>query len=149
MNDIILIIAGLLLLPIALATLRRYRRTPPTHFRDRFFGDALYTEARVEHGVYQIGIGSLTLDLSRSEVPDGESVIVLSGIAGALRLIAPKGAAISVDANTIVGNVYLPGRRIVGILRRAIYTTSDYETHTKRLRIEANLAYGSIFIHLP
>jgi Cell wall-active antibiotics response 4TMS YvqF len=74
-------------------------------------GDHSYTPAAVSdvHREYALGVGNLTLDLSRLATGDRAEVDAHVGI-GKLRVIVPAGASVAVDARVKAGSISALGR---------------------------------------
>ena len=74
-------------------------------------GDHSYAPAAVAdvHREYALGVGDLTLDLSRLATGDRADVDAHVGI-GKLRVIVPAGASVAVDARVKAGSISALGR---------------------------------------
>ncbi len=77
----------------------------------RGIGDRTYTPATTQElrNDYQLGIGSLELDLSQLQLPPGETHLTTSVDVGDLQVIVPAGVALRAHGDVQVGNVEILG----------------------------------------
>jgi phage shock protein PspC (stress-responsive transcriptional regulator) len=70
-------------------------------------GNRLYTDV---HSKYTLGIGKLTIDLSETQLPKGETFVDATVGVGDLHVIAPDDATVEVDGHVQAGTVFVLGR---------------------------------------
>ena len=146
LGDAILGILTLLFLPAVFSLLRR-RRTPPETFQDKFFGRIdVGGSPLAGNALFQVGVGTVLLDLAAESVWSGEHEVTVNGIAGKLEVRVPQNIGLSIDAEVMVGSLSVLGRGAGGVLRRMQVTSPEYGTAPKRLRLTIELAYGEILV---
>ena len=93
---------------------------------------------------YDLGIGSLVLDLSRVELSSGTTSLDASVGAGELVITVPEGVALEIDAHAGVGELDIVGEREDGIDVDRTLTLSGTEPDSPLLQLEADVGFGSI-----
>ena len=145
-GDAILGILTLLFLPGVFSFVRR-RRVPPETFQDKFFGSIdVRGSPLTGDALFQVGMGSVLLDLTAESIAAGEHEVTVNGIAGKLEVRVPDSIGLWIDAEVMVGTVSVLGRSAGGVLRRMQVTSPEYGTAPKRLRLTVELAYGEILV---
>ncbi len=96
----------------------------------------------------QNGIGSVRIDLSQAQIPEGEHHVRAESWVGNVNILIPQGLEFSATGRTIVGNLKMLDRRDDGVMIERTVTSPNYNTATKRVRIEASLIIGDVKIHL-
>lgn len=146
-GDILLAILAVFVILVGLSLLRRSRRPVRQAFVDRFVGELrVATPATLEDATYQVTFGELLLDLTKSQVPQGERAIQASVVAGRLEVLAPKDLALSLDAEVTVGSVRVFDRESAGFFRTMTYASPDYATAARKVRLEADVTMGELVV---
>jgi phage shock protein PspC (stress-responsive transcriptional regulator) len=92
---------------------------------------------------YRVGIGSLELDLSRAQLPVGETHVDTRVDVGDLNVIVPSDVALRIHATVEVGEIDLPG----GIGGDGRNVVSDVtETGERVLVLDADVGAGAVRI---
>lgn len=98
----------------------------------------------VEDGVLRTVFGDIDLDLRDANLPAGETALTLLCWVGAIRVRAPHGVGLEVEAQTFVGTVDVLGRREEGLVRDILVRTDDYETQERRLHVRISTVIGEL-----
>jgi len=83
-----------------------------------------------------IGVGEVDLDLTRADIPEGETKLRVFGFAGDVEVLVPEEVAVSVFSMAFVTDGKVLDRREEGILAPVHATSDDYETAGRKLRLE-------------
>jgi lia operon protein LiaF len=92
------------------------------------------------------GIGDVKIDLSRAYIPDGETVIIISGWIGDVDIYVPYDLDIALTASINFGDIDVFGNKQGGINRSMTLSTSGYSESSKRVRLVVSLLVGDIDI---
>ena len=91
--------------------------------------------------------GSLTLDLTEIEFPQGETAVEVDMGGGQIEVIVPKGVAVRVDAKLGGGEIELfDGRRAEGPRPRGTHTDEGYTDAPRQLRLDLSGGGGRIVV---
>jgi hypothetical protein len=93
---------------------------------------------------YRLAVGSLTVDLSGLQVPDGTTAVRARVGLGELVVKAPAGVAVQVDGRSGVGQVHGLDREENGLGNRLDVRSDDFDTATRRLFLELRVGVGEI-----
>mgnify|MGYP000886302838 CR=1 FL=1 len=91
----------------------------------------------------QVGAGDLDMTLGEKSLP--ESINLEIG-AGDVTLTLPQNIGVYLVYNLGVGEISLDTNKIEGVGQNGTYQTTDYDTATKKLTIEAKVGVGSLTI---
>ncbi|KIL45609.1 cell wall-active antibiotics response protein LiaF [Jeotgalibacillus soli] len=92
-------------------------------------------------------VGNYYFDLSKAYVPEGETVLYVTGWVGDVKMLIPEDLSISVEADVNVGEVRIFGNHTEGPKGNSqTYTSSDYENAHKKVLIKIDIRIGSIRI---
>ncbi len=97
-------------------------------------------------GSISIMIGEIALDLSKSNVKEGEKILTLSGVIGEIFVTLPKTLKVSVKANITIGDIKILDRTDDGFSITRTYQSEGYETAKKKLYISVSQVIGDIEI---
>ena len=105
-------------------------------------GDRTWAPSSVQelHPSYRLAVGDLDLDLSGITVPEGDTAVAASVVAGHVVVRVPHDAAVSVDAHAGAGQVSVFGERDEG--RNA--TRSVSAGSGRRLVVTAEVGVGEV-----
>ena len=81
--------------------------------------------------------GDLTVDLRDIDLPEGETVFNFKGFAGDIRVYLPKEIGFAVKTTTFVTDARIDGDKTDYVFTGMDYATEDYETASKKFRLEA------------
>jgi len=90
--------------------------------------------------------GDMNVDLSEIELAEGEQLLKLDGVFGDLHVLVPKTIEIFVTTHSVFGDVRVLGNIKSGFGQEISYSSSNYSTATKRLRIVSNQVFGDVKI---
>ncbi len=93
---------------------------------------------------YELGVGSLDLDLRAVELPAGTTSLDASVGAGELVITVPEGVALEIDAHAGVGELDIVGERDDGIDVDRTLTLAGATPDAPLLQLEADVGFGSI-----
>ena len=93
---------------------------------------------------YELGVGSLDLDLRAVELPAGTTSVDASVGAGELVITVPEGVAVEVDAHAGVGELDIVGEGDDGIDVDQTLTLAGSSPDAPLLQLEADVGFGSI-----
>jgi phage shock protein PspC (stress-responsive transcriptional regulator) len=96
------------------------------------------------HPKYELGVGSLDLDLRAVELPAGTTSLDASVGAGELVVTVPEGVALEVDAHAGVGELDIVGERDDGIGVDRTLMLAGATLDAPLLQLEADVGFGSI-----
>ncbi|WP_369900429.1 cell wall-active antibiotics response protein LiaF [Bacillus manliponensis] len=90
----------------------------------------------------QYGIGDVEIDLTTAMIPEGETVVVIRGAVGNIRLYVPYDIELSLNHSVLVGTISLPGHEESGLNRNVILKTEQYKEAPRRIKIISSLFVG-------
>lgn len=93
---------------------------------------------------YELGVGSLELDLTAVAFQSGTTSIDASVGVGELVITVPEDVALEIDAEAGVGEVDVLGERDDGVDADVAYTTGGSTPDAPVLAIEADVGFGAI-----
>lgn len=109
-------------------------------------GDRTYTPTVLQaNREYRLGVGQLTLDLTKAALEPGETTIKATVAIGEIDILVPEGVAIRVEADARLGSAEVRGDRLDIHGRQSdVYESPGYDKADQRLRIKANVGVGKI-----
>ncbi len=90
-------------------------------------------------------IGDVRIDLGQARIAGERAIEILSWI-GDVDIFVPRDLAIEADARVTVGSVTLLGEKADGFLRALSFTSPDYESADKKVRLRARVIIGDLSI---
>ncbi|WP_020060188.1 cell wall-active antibiotics response protein LiaF [Bacillus sp. 123MFChir2] len=90
----------------------------------------------------QYGVGDVEIDLTTAMIPEGETVIVIRGVIGNIRLYVPYDIELSLNHSVIVGRILLPSHEETGFNRNVKFRTEQYKEAPRRIKIISSLIVG-------
>ena len=93
---------------------------------------------------YELGVGSLDLDLRAVDLPAGTTSVDASVGAGELVITVPEGVAVEIDAHAGVGEIDVVGESDDGIDVDQTLTLAGSTPDAPLLQLEADVGFGSI-----
>ncbi|HEU4400196.1 MAG TPA: LiaF domain-containing protein [Actinomycetota bacterium] len=93
---------------------------------------------------YRLAVGTLTVDLTRLQVPEGTTAVRARVGLGELVVRAPAGVAVRVDGRSGVGQVHGLDREENGLGNRLDTRSDDYDDASRRLLLELRAGIGEI-----
>ncbi len=93
----------------------------------------------------QCGFGNTIIDLGMTMLPPGDSVVVIRGFIGNIRLNVPFDAAITVNHSALSGKLKVFNHEEDLLNSNVIYYTDENnEGSTRRIKIITNIAFGDL-----
>jgi lia operon protein LiaF len=93
----------------------------------------------------QFIVKDLEIDLTHAYVPEGETLIVVRGVVGDVRIILPSGYDYTLDTSIGFGSVKTDIRRIPTFFNRRIqFRAPEYGEATRKVRIHVMLGIGNV-----
>jgi len=108
-----------------------------TAVRQKLLGD-IYRDGvwQVTDEEFWIGVGEVDLDMTRAEVPEGETEIRVFGFVGDVDLLVPEGVGITVSSTAFVTDARVLGQKRESIVVPFHQASDDYETAERKIRLE-------------
>ncbi len=97
-------------------------------------------------GSISIMIGEIDLDLSKSNVKEGEKNLTLSGVIGEISVTLPKTLKVSVKANVTIGDIKILDTTDDGFFINRTYQSEGYATAKQKLYISVSQVIGDVEI---
>jgi lia operon protein LiaF len=127
---------GLILLGVFVLS-RPYIVSPGTEFTFRPLADIRRRDRwPVQDEEIWVGVGDVTLDLTATEVPEGETTIRVFGLVGDVDLVVPQRLAAQVSCTAFVADVRAPGRKQDVFFSTWQWSTEDYELADRQVNLE-------------
>lgn len=83
-----------------------------------------------------MGIGDVDLDLTRAAIPAGETSFRVQGLIGDVTLFMPAGVGLSINASGLITDAKVLGQQQDVFLNSYRYTSDDYATAERKIRLE-------------
>ncbi len=90
--------------------------------------------------------GDTNVDLSEIALADGEHLLKVDGVFGDLHILVPKDIEIYVGGKSVFGDVRVLGNLKTGFGQEINYSSENYGTATKKLRLYAHQVFGDVRI---
>jgi lia operon protein LiaF len=100
----------------------------------------------LENSEYQVGIGSIDLNLTQIVLPDREVTLRTTGFLGTVNLYLPADIPVRITGTVQVGSLDILGTQETGFFKRMTAQSEGYEEATKRLMIRASQVIGEVRI---
>lgn len=101
-------------------------------------------EFRNRHLSY--ALGSVSVDLTRARIPDGDSDLAISMGMGSVEVLLPADLAVSVAARVGLGEVTLLGREESGTYRVVTFVSDNLAAAPKRLHLQVQVGMGEVSV---
>jgi len=113
---------------------------------DSIFGDFKLTQPgwRLRDVRATSVIGDMKIDLSKADIPDGESVLDLSAVVGDIDVWAPLDLPVALDARCTLVSLNHFGRKRDVRLQRCIDTPAEFASAARRVRVRVDLVFGDL-----
>jgi lia operon protein LiaF len=89
-------------------------------------------------------VQNIHLDLSRAIIPEGETSIILNGLAGKVYLYLPLDLDVSITAATTLGECEVLGKKQYGIRNQMQVSSQTYEEANRKLKISISFLIADI-----
>lgn len=116
--------------------------------RNQLFGDVnLGNEPwQLEDMHIWMGAGDTDVDLTKAILPEGETILDVSGWVGDITILVPQAMDIKANVDLRLGEVTLFSHQQSGSGRFLSYKSEDYETAKKKVYLRVSLAIGEITV---
>jgi len=88
--------------------------------------------------------GDMNIDLSEIALAEGEQVLKIDGVFGDLHILVPKDIEIFVTTHSVFGDVRVLGNIRSGFGQEISYSSPNYSSASKKLRIVSNQVFGDV-----
>lgn len=121
-------------------------RPKPARTHHSFIGDLRLLNQQFELNDMNISysIGDVKIDLSKAIIPEGESVIAISGIIGDVDIYVPHDLDVAVTSAVTLGNFDVLGYKQSGVNRQIELATKGYQQSSRRVKISVSLFIGDV-----
>ncbi|KEF40369.1 Cell wall-active antibiotics response protein (DUF2154) [Schinkia azotoformans MEV2011] len=89
----------------------------------------------------------MKIDLSRANIPDNKSTIIINGWIGDVDIFVPYDLDVSIIARVGVGEIKIFGNKESGVNQSTAVETNGYRKEIKRVEIVINLFVGDIDVN--
>ncbi len=125
----------------------RATRTDQVHHSVVFGDISVQVESQsFKGGSVSAVFGNARIDLSRSALSEGESLLKISSVFGNAFVQLPQGTAFALTANTVFGDIQCDEEQRRGFSQSLQYVSPSYLTTTKKIHIQASQVFGNITI---
>src|SRR5699024_1656451 len=90
--------------------------------------------------------GDFYFDFTKAFIPDKETPITISALAGAVHILMPENVDFSAEASIKAGDIDIVGQSVDGINRSMSFKTANYEEAIRRINFTLKLTAGSVRI---
>lgn len=95
---------------------------------------------------YNLGIGQLTVDLSRLDFPSGTTEVEAHLGIGQVRVIVPDDVSVLAEGEASAGQVNLVDQTADGFAARTVYRGRGYDGAARRLHIDVTVGLGQVVV---
>lgn len=115
---------------------------------NRVFGDIRRKIASKEFtgGHVSTVFGDLHLDLTETEIQNGEQVLTLNGVFGDIHVMLPADLKIQAKANVVIGDIDILDEKADGFFVNRTHESEGYASASKKLYVSASQVIGDIRI---
>jgi len=99
---------------------------------------------RVANEEFWILVGDADFDLTRADIPAGETTLRLFGFVNDVTLIVPQGVGFAVSSTAFVTDLNILGQQHESFVMPYTFTSDDYASAERRVRLEATHFVTSI-----
>src|SRR5690625_1598427 len=90
--------------------------------------------------------GDFYFDFTKAFIPDKETPITISALAGDVHILMPVNVDFSAEASIKAGDIDIVGQSVDGINRSMSFKTANYEEAVRRINFTLKLTAGSVRI---
>ncbi|MBY0220451.1 cell wall-active antibiotics response protein LiaF [Paenibacillus illinoisensis] len=94
-------------------------------------------------------IGEVNADLSLSIPEEKQTIILLQGVMGNVRLTLPEDYGVEIEASVMFGRISLNGEKDSGMMNKLIWRTPGYETSEHKAKFVISYIVGDLSIRNP
>ncbi len=100
----------------------------------------------LKDAAYDIGVGRLTVDLTRATIAPGEATARAHTGVGSLQVLLPEGLAVDINAAVGIGDLQVLERTAQGFGRELRVTSPDYARAERRVRLDLDVGIGEVVV---
>ncbi|MDO8532347.1 MAG: cell wall-active antibiotics response protein LiaF [Dehalococcoidia bacterium] len=100
----------------------------------------------LKEATYEIGMGRLTVDLTRATVASGEATARAHAGMGSLQVLLPEALAVDINAAVGIGDLHVLEQTAQGFGRELHVTSPDYAQAERRVRLDLDVGIGEIVV---
>jgi lia operon protein LiaF len=93
-----------------------------------------------------MGVGETDVNLTKAILPEGETILNVSGWIGEITILVPQDMDIKANVNLRLGDATLFSHQQAGSGRFLSYKSLDYETAKKKVNLRVSLAIGEVTV---
>ncbi len=97
-------------------------------------------------GSYFALMGGIEIDLTRAEVPEGETILDLTAVMGGIEVKIPVGLAVTYDGSAVLGGVTFIDQEDGGIIAGRRVEHNQPDSADRKVRIQARAIMGGVEI---
>lgn len=94
----------------------------------------------------ELWMGEMRLDLRRARIPPGETNLGVRAGIGKVTILLPADLPVSAQGEVGVGSLSLLGQKAEGFSRQLSFTSADYATAEKKVKVKLSLRFGEASI---
>ncbi|MBE7682748.1 cell wall-active antibiotics response protein LiaF [Paenibacillus sp. P13VS] len=94
-------------------------------------------------------IGEVNADLSLSIPEEKQTIVLLQGVMGNVRLTLPEDYGVEIEASVMFGRISLNGEKDSGMMNKLIWRTPGYETSEHKAKFVISYIVGDLSILNP
>ncbi|MDT0125897.1 cell wall-active antibiotics response protein LiaF [Paenibacillus sp. RRE4] len=94
-------------------------------------------------------IGEVNADLSLSIPEEKQTIVLLQGVMGNVRLTLPEDYGVEIEASVLFGRINLLGEQDSGMMNKLVWRTPGYESSEYKVKFIISYIVGDLNIHNP
>ncbi|MGF9700132.1 cell wall-active antibiotics response protein LiaF [Paenibacillus sp. MABNR03] len=94
-------------------------------------------------------LGEINADLSLSIPEEKQTIVLLQGVMGNVRLTLPEDYGVEIEASVLFGRINLNGEKDSGMMNKLIWRTPGYETSEHKAKFVISYIVGDLSISNP
>lgn len=94
-------------------------------------------------------IGEVNADLSLSIPEEKQTIVLLQGVMGNVRLTLPEDYGVEIEASVLFGRINLLGEQDSGMMNRLVWRTPGYESSEYKVKFVISYIVGDLNIYNP
>ena len=99
---------------------------------------------RVANEEFWLLVGDAKFDMTQANIPTGETTLRLFGFVGDVALTVPAGVGVAVSSTAFVTDLKIFGRQEENFVMPYSFTSDDYATAERKLRLEVTHFVASV-----
>ncbi|MBB6020925.1 lia operon protein LiaF [Paenibacillus sp. JGP012] len=94
-------------------------------------------------------IGEVNADLSLSIPEEKQTIVLLQGVMGNVRLTLPEDYGVEIEASVLFGRINLLGEQDSGMMNKLVWRTPGYESSEHKVKFVISYIVGDLNIRNP